>query len=351
MVCVESRSKSRPLLCALVTKCSFVMAWCQIYYNKWQRFFPRGTKMHSDWLDKPREIFLRTHSDDRRIDGRPLLQILCPFYLFLTLSLASAFWCLGFTEEAHGLTMHLLCTTLLSRFHPANSDLFFPSHALSFWAHISEPYGSVGWMQNADQLNTLWMWRVADILEISGILCNSALRARAKQWIFPTVRDLPLFETLNSPMDSSQNILTTPQRHQQRARQAFRQLSQNDEESPRRRLPTPAPETPTPQPGYAKRTRANNRTSNREACNMELLNSPRRRRASRQDENVPRTNSAVTLGGQTVRSELNLLCFLCWCSFYFKPSMPTHVNCDNGWAMFLILAESHIKFEQQFEFS
>ena len=33
MVCVESRSKSRPLLCALVTKCSFVMAWCQILYN------------------------------------------------------------------------------------------------------------------------------------------------------------------------------------------------------------------------------------------------------------------------------------------------------------------------------
>lgn len=166
-------------------------------------------------------------------------------------------------------------------------------------------------MQNAEQLNTLWMWRVTDILEISGILGNSALRAWAKQWIFPTVCDLPLFETLNSPMDSSQNILTTPQHHQQCARQAFWQLSQNDEESPRHRLPMPAPETPTPQPGYTERTRANNHTSNREACNMELLNSLWRRCGSRQDENVPRTNSAVMLGGQTVCSELNLLCFLC----------------------------------------
>jgi hypothetical protein len=109
-------------------------------------------------------------------------------------------------------------------------------------------------MQNADQLNTLWMWRVTDILEISGILGNSALRAWAKQWIFPTVHNLPLFKTLNSPMDSSQNILTTPQCHQQHARQAFRQLSQNDKESPCHHLPTPAPETPTPQPGYEGQT-------------------------------------------------------------------------------------------------
>lgn len=121
--------------------------------------------------------------------------------------------------------------------------------------------------------------------------------------------NLPLFEALNSLMDRSQNILTTPQRHQQRARQAFRQHSQNVEESPRRRLAMPTPETPTPQPGYAERTRANNRFSNREARNMELLNSPRRRRVYRQDENVPPTNSGITLGGQTVRSE-NLLCFM-----------------------------------------
>ena len=114
-----------------------------VYYNKWQQFFPQGTKMHSDWLDKPCKIFLTTHSNDQQINGHPLLQILCLFYLFLTLSLASAFWCLGFIEEAHGLMVHLLCTMLLSWFHPANSDLFFPSHALSFWAHISEPYGSV----------------------------------------------------------------------------------------------------------------------------------------------------------------------------------------------------------------
>ncbi|KIM40031.1 hypothetical protein M413DRAFT_29163, partial [Hebeloma cylindrosporum] len=98
-------------------------------------------------------------------------------------------------------------------------------------------------------------------------------------------------------MDRCQNFLTSPQRQQQRERQALRELQivQNVEESPRRRSASAAqrPETPTPQPGYAERARASSRALNRVARDMDLLRSPRRRRVGRsQDENALQSVSA-----------------------------------------------------------
>jgi hypothetical protein len=95
-------------------------------------------------------------------------------------------------------------------------------------------------------------------------------------------------------MDRSQDILTTPQRQQQHVRHALCELAHNVEESPRRRFVAPRPETPTPLPGYVERTRASSRALSREACNADLLGSPRRRRVQNpQDQNVAPNASTV----------------------------------------------------------
>ncbi|KAF8951885.1 hypothetical protein BDZ97DRAFT_2004621 [Flammula alnicola] len=83
-----------------------------------------------------------------------------------------------------------------------------------------------------------------------------------------------------------QDILNTPQRHQQRTRQALRELAQNVEESPRRRSAA-RPETPTPLAGHVERTRASSRSHSRMSRTTDLQNSPRRRRpTTTQDENA-----------------------------------------------------------------
>ena len=79
-------------------------------------------------------------------------------------------------------------------------------------------------------------------------------------------------------MDGSQGLLNTPQRYQQVSRQALREVIQNAEDSPRRRLPAPRPETPTPLPGYVERRRANVRSDHCGSRNGDPQSSPRRRR-------------------------------------------------------------------------
>lgn len=117
-------------------------------------------------------------------------------------------------------------------------------------------------------------------------------------------------------MDRLQDILTTPQRQQQRARHALRELAQNVEESPRRRSVAPRPETPTPLPGYVERTRASSRALGREARNADLLASPRRRRLhqSPQDENIApngltSNNMGVVVDRQVVRCNTEIFFF------------------------------------------
>ncbi|KAF8954415.1 hypothetical protein BDZ97DRAFT_1766213 [Flammula alnicola] len=105
-------------------------------------------------------------------------------------------------------------------------------------------------------------------------------------------------------MFRSRDILTTPQRHQQQARQAFRELALNVEESPRRRPPAPRPETPTPQPRYIERARTAGRASNRRLRDTDLLGSPRRRHLNpHQDENLqPVASTSRAVSRQPVAS-------------------------------------------------
>ncbi|KAF8973658.1 hypothetical protein BDZ97DRAFT_1751665 [Flammula alnicola] len=102
----------------------------------------------------------------------------------------------------------------------------------------------------------------------------------------------------------SRDILTTPQRHQQQARQAFRELALNVEESPRRRPPAPRPETPTPQPRYIERIRTAGRASNRMLRDTDLLGSLRRRHLNpQQDENLqPVASTSRAVNRQPVTS-------------------------------------------------
>ena len=55
----------------------------------------------------------------------------------------------------------------------------------------------------------------------------------------------------------SENILSTPQQIQERARQAHCLNTQNMDESPRRHLPASQPVTPTPTPGYVECIQSN----------------------------------------------------------------------------------------------
>ena len=106
------------------------------------------------------------------------------------------------------------------------------------------------------------------------------------------VRHSPSLKIINSSMCRSCNTLTTPQCQQQHARQAFRDLALNSEESPHRRPATQRPESLTPQPGYVERTRASHRALNRETRVEDLLCSPCRRHALHSpDENVPGASS------------------------------------------------------------
>ena len=114
-------------------------------------------------------------------------------------------------------------------------------------------------------------------------------------------------------MNRSRDPLTTPQRQQQCVCYALRVVAQSIEESPRHRSVAPRPETPTPQPGYIKRTRTSCQSSNREARSADLLASPRHKCVQRpQDENIPPrmlTSNGVTVTGlrQVVRKIMYFL--------------------------------------------
>ncbi|KAF8970891.1 hypothetical protein BDZ97DRAFT_1751453 [Flammula alnicola] len=102
---------------------------------------------------------------------------------------------------------------------------------------------------------------------------------------------------MDPSQDPFQDILNTPQRHQQQTRQAFRELVQNVEESPRRRSAA-RPETPTPLPGYVERTRTSRRSQNRSSRTIDLQSSPRRRRPdshAQNDENAAPLSLTVQL--------------------------------------------------------
>ena len=106
----------------------------------------------------------------------------------------------------------------------------------------------------------------------------------------------------------SDNVLNTPQRHQQRTRQALHDVVQNVDQSPWRCHPPSRPETPTPQPGYIKRTRANCRSDNQAARNSKLLSSLRRRLPHRQDENEP-VGGSTPCSGLRINRQLSTVCF------------------------------------------
>ncbi|CAA7270462.1 unnamed protein product [Cyclocybe aegerita] len=93
----------------------------------------------------------------------------------------------------------------------------------------------------------------------------------------------------------SEDALTTPQKQQQKAHQALRELAQN--QSPcRRHLPAARPETPTP-PAAARVQRTATRLSSWTAWESELLASPRRRRVQNNgDENrAPHASSSTSV--------------------------------------------------------
>lgn len=71
--------------------------------------------------------------------------------------------------------------------------------------------------------------------------------------------------------------LNTLQQHQQRKPQALCNVAQNVDESPQCYHPPSKPETPSPWPGYIKRTRADCCSANWAAHNSELLSLLRRR--------------------------------------------------------------------------
>lgn len=100
---------------------------------------------------------------------------------------------------------------------------------------------------------------------------------------------LPLFNYL-----SRSDILSTPQRQQQRTRQALRELANNVQDSPRRRTPLPRPETPTPS---AERAGVGTQPP---SCTTHI---PPQRLLHRHDENNPGLPVEETVRSLTVQSQ------------------------------------------------
>ena len=165
-----------------------------------------------------------------------------------------------------------------------------PPDNLLFW---------VGLLSGMFGLYTFLGRRVLALQAKLNTTANSS--ATDDMWVYLLI-DSPV--EIHMPFNRPYETLNTPQRHQSRTREAFRQRNINVDESPRRcRTPATRPETPTPPPGAAESARMQARQSARDIWDNDLEDSPRRRRPGEsQDENQPLSVSSS--GGSVMRHGL-----------------------------------------------